>query len=492
MLQKSSLMNKFTQIVSNRVIIYLVTRYMTYVIQFISSIIIAVKLGAYYLGIWSFILLLLNYFQLFNLGISNSANILLVQYKSDQRKQKEIIASSITLIGCLSFFIVGITLYYYFCGISLLNKYALGKIFYVICIIAIVAHFNNLFTIIYRVKNRLFEVSIFQSIIPLLSFLFVYFAKEDKLLYLLLLAYILGNIISLLIYLYSGEISFSISFYYKVCMRILKKGIFLFLYNLSFYLILVSLRTVISIYYSIEQFGLFSFSFTLAQTIILFLDTFSFIVFPKLIDRLNSKDTFTILDTFKMLANNYATFAHLLVYSIIVLFQIFSSITNKYENIFSIFSLLSLTTMLTTNSIGYLTYLQAKNKEKTIGIIAFGSLLLNVVFMWLMVRIFNATYTQLVFATMISYLVFNYSCFRVSYNELKIQLSFSSSIQLFFPLKLSIPYISSLVIYFCNMYYLSFIPLLLFVLLNWSEVKGIVITLRKIIITPKIINLDNN
>src|SRR5690554_3896994 len=91
-------MNKLKRIVSNKIIGYLFTRYLTYFIQFISAIIIAVKLGPYLLGIWGFILLLLNYFRIIDFGISNATNILIVQNKEDNKKIQAISWNAIYLV----------------------------------------------------------------------------------------------------------------------------------------------------------------------------------------------------------------------------------------------------------------------------------------------------------------------------------------------------------------------------------------------------------
>ena len=50
----------FIAVFKNKIFWYLTSRYMVLGIQFLASIFLAVKLGAYYFGIWSFILLLVN------------------------------------------------------------------------------------------------------------------------------------------------------------------------------------------------------------------------------------------------------------------------------------------------------------------------------------------------------------------------------------------------------------------------------------------------
>ena len=68
---------------SNKILWYMATRYLTFALQFVSSLYIAAKLGAYYWGIWSFILLWINIGNMLNWGIGNSINILLVHHKTD-------------------------------------------------------------------------------------------------------------------------------------------------------------------------------------------------------------------------------------------------------------------------------------------------------------------------------------------------------------------------------------------------------------------------
>ena len=73
-------------IFTNKIIIYLLSRYGTYGLQFLVSLSIAAKLGPYYLGIYGFINLIVSYFGQINFGIPHSLNVLLVHHKSDNKK----------------------------------------------------------------------------------------------------------------------------------------------------------------------------------------------------------------------------------------------------------------------------------------------------------------------------------------------------------------------------------------------------------------------
>ena len=133
----------FKKIITNKVIIYLVSRYAIYFIQFISSIIIAINFGPYYFGIWGFISMLINYISYINLGIPYSVNILLVQNKADEDLQKNIVANSIVLTLVLTFLILLFDLYYYYFGISAFDKYEIFNYLNLICLIGIIFHFDS-------------------------------------------------------------------------------------------------------------------------------------------------------------------------------------------------------------------------------------------------------------------------------------------------------------------------------------------------------------
>lgn len=75
------------KILSNKIVVYMLTRYVVYFVSFLSSLLIAGKLGPYYFGIWGFVLLLINYFHIIDFGIGNSMTVLLVQNKENPQRQ---------------------------------------------------------------------------------------------------------------------------------------------------------------------------------------------------------------------------------------------------------------------------------------------------------------------------------------------------------------------------------------------------------------------
>ena len=161
---------------------------------------------------------------------------------------------------------------------------------------------------------------------------------------------------------------------------ILKKGLYLFLYNSCFYFIIISIRTIISRNYTVEEFGLFTFSYTLSNALMLILDALMFIVFPKVIGKLSSDNSEEVYNTIDTLRMTYITAAHLLIYCAIPCFPLVIYFMPQYSGALMSLNLISLTILIHTNSCGYLELLISRNKEKLAAALSSIALVLNVMF----------------------------------------------------------------------------------------------------------------
>ena len=224
----------------NKVIWYMVTRYVTYAVQFIVSILVAAKLGPFQLGIWGFLLLLINYFNIFNFGIPNSTTVLMVKNKNDQEKAGQVEVSSMVLMGIIGLVILAIGVYYAIFGIPLFDKYQIGNLFFFVCAIAIMQHFVSLFSLIARVRGSIAEVAFAQTVIPVLTLIAVLCFRDRILLLFLVLSYVIGNALAILLFIKKKLVHFNGKPSRQACENIINKGKFLFIYNVCFYLIFLS------------------------------------------------------------------------------------------------------------------------------------------------------------------------------------------------------------------------------------------------------------
>lgn len=483
------MMGKIKQIFKNKVVLYLGTRYLTYFFQFLSSIIIAVKLGPYYFGIWGFLLLLINYFRITNFGISNAANVLIVQNKENEQKVKDLVVGALISVGILSLMIVLFAVYYFLFGIPFFQKYEVGMLFYAICFIAILTHFNILLMNIYRIKNRLFEVAFQQSAVPILVLITCLFLRDKELVYALLGAHVVGNILALLLFIFKKKIPWKGTFSVSILKAIINKGFFLFLYNICFYLIIVSVKTIISIYYTVEEFGFFTFSYSLANVVLLFLQALTFIVSPKIIDKLKSQDAESVQTLIKNIRVSYVSMAFGLGFLSLIVFPVFLELVPKYKEALTVIQLAVLTVVLYTNSFGYGTYLMAQNKEKTIAKISSFALLINVIIALSLIHIFQVTYEYVILATTFTYVLYTYLCVHFGKRQMGLKDGFLKNFTDCFQLSLLVPYIIAIAVVLSGIKLLLPLPLIVYIFLNKKAIKEIILKVKTIINKPNVIDL---
>lgn len=476
-----------TSIIRNKVVFYLASRYITYAVQFITSLIIAAELGPYYMGIWGFILLILQYFQQLHFGIANSFNVLYVHHRDNEQECNNYIGNSLVLVSYLALLVVGFYLFYAIVGIDNFEKYHAGKYVIWICLIAILQYYVHFFINLFRVKNLLNRVAFCQSIIVLLNFICVFFFKGEPLIRWLVGSYVLGNLLCILMAFTSrmvpGIEKFKISgTYQKVLFR---KGLYLFLYNSCFDFIIISIRTIISDNYSVDEFGLFTFSFTIAHAILLLLGTISFVIFPKVIGKLSSEDKVEVYSTIELLRIIYITSAHLLIYLALIGFPFLLFFFPQYANTLITLNLIALTILMNTNSYGYTELLISKNQERLSAFISAMALAINYILALVLVNVVQCSYEYVIIATMVTYILFTITISTISRHQLGLPMSLAE----WFPIRLGIPYMAALLLTFLHASNWMFIPLLLFFLMNWRQLLEIKNTSLLLLKEPDKVNL---
>lgn len=477
-------------ILKNKVVFYLSTRYLTYALQFVTSLVIAAKLGPFYFGVWGFILLLLQYFQQCHFGIYNSFNVLYVQHREDETRCKSYIVNSLMLESYLALLVIVVFCFYLISGGDFLGKYNADKYFVWVCVIAILQYFQGLVVNIFRVKNLLNYVSICQSVIVVLNFLCIFFFQGESLIKMLLTGYVVGNVFAVFLAWISGVLNIKgsiLSLTYQI--EILKKGLYLFLYNTCFYFIIISIRTIISSNYAVEEFGQFTFSFSLAHAVMLLLESLTFIVFPKVIGKLSSSNNEEVQLTIREYRTIYQTSAHGLIYLAMCFFPFLISFFPKYDAALTSMNLVSLTVLMDTSRSGYAELLVARSKERQLAIVTIISLVLNCILSLIEVKIFHVRFSYVILASLITYYFLAVTLTVKGRKEIGENLKFSAVLLDVFPIRLLIPYLCALLLAAFEVKICIFLPLLLFFILNYKENMSLFLLVKRILVKPEIVNL---
>ncbi len=487
-------MGKFTTTIKaalkNKVILFLFTRYATYLIHFINSLFIAVYLGPYYLGIWGFISLITQYMNHLSFGISDATTAIISVHRDDEVYAKKVIGTSITMLIGLSVIAFLLFTANEIFNIDLGSKYNFSTYAPIVVLIGVLGYFNTLLSSIFRVYGRLFEIAFQQTVFPLLILFAIIFFKKSNLLWALVGANFSAFLLAFVLYLIKSPVKIKPIFSFRLFKRIQLKGWHLFVYNTSFFFIIISTRSFVSGFYSVKDFGYFTFAFSLANVMLLLLHAFSYLIFPKLLNRFASSSNSQNSEMLEKLRDAYVTTSHLLIHVAILFFPLFLLLFPQYEIASEAFKLIALSIVLYTNSFGYSGLLIAKGYEKKLGILSFSALIINVIIAFLLIKLLNVPFTHVIIATMVSYFIYVFMLGLLGRKMLKLNISVAAVIKDIYPIRLLVPYIFSLglVLFSAPNYFFS-LSLILFLTLNFKVLLKLKDIVNAIILNPNFINI---
>ena len=118
---------------NNKIFLFFLNRYFVFFIQFANFSFISIKLGVYYFGVWSFILLFLQYSTYSTLGIEYSLNILLSTKKRSDSFNSTIYSNGVLVLFSISILTLLLCFGVMFFDISLFSKYSFKHYFCYLC-----------------------------------------------------------------------------------------------------------------------------------------------------------------------------------------------------------------------------------------------------------------------------------------------------------------------------------------------------------------------
>lgn len=466
----------------NSTSVYLFSRYFIYGIQFLNSLLIALYLGPFYLGVWGFFNLITQYTEQINLGIANASNVFLSIGKSNKKYNSFLIGNSFVLITLFTFFVVLVLLCSFFI-FDIGKEYNMRVFFFPIIIITITTYLNSILLNIMRVYDRLNLIVFSQALYPILTFVVLLFVRTELLLKSLVYVYLFSNSLLTFFFYYYKPIEIKLNFNIDISYKILNKAIPLFFYNCFFYLIMISTRTAISLNYSISEFGIFTFTFSLSNIVLLLFESITFLIWPKLINRFNNSDKLISFEILKKVRSVYLVSSHFLMYLALIFYPIFVMFFEKYQSSFRIFGFNLLTVLILNSSFGFQPFIIAQSKQKKLSYLSLICFFVNIIASIFIIYVFNLSFEYVILATLISYFVFSiiagYYCYYLIGIQNKLRIW-----GLIFPIRIFLPFSLAFSALFFNITgtYVILMIFALFLLLNYRNfliVKNIVFSVLK-------------
>src|SRR5690606_16759833 len=151
----------------------------------------------------------------------------------------------------------------------------------------------------------------------------IFIFNNHNLLWALVICNLISFLSALILFIVKSPIRLHFVFDLRLFKTIQNKGWYLFLYNTSFYLIIISTRTFISGNYTVKEFGYFTFAYSLSNAILLLLPSFSFLIFPKLINRMAYANNDKNAELLNQVRGLYVATSHLLIHIAILFYPLF-------------------------------------------------------------------------------------------------------------------------------------------------------------------------
>lgn len=353
---------------TNKILLFTANRYFCYFLQFIRGMLVAKFLGPYCFGIWGFISLALSYLSYTSMGIQFAINVELSTKDKNKRNEIAVIIGNCLILTCcvcaMLIFMVAIVK---ICGAEIFPSYSFSQYAIIATLIASLNHVTQVFANIYRAYGYLSRIAFNELILSVSTFLCVFIFSGVDLIEGLMFAMIGSGLISIMIYMIKSPIPMRLCIDIKVAKQLLSKGLSLLIYNVSFYLIMVTGRTIISIFYSVEEMGYFSLANSITAATLLGLGSITWVLFPKFLWKLRTDiPAWKARAAINKITRVYSPIVYLVVLGAIMLSPLLYLYLTKYEPLAPALNYLLLSQAVLSSCIGYNSIAISRNRQNAV------------------------------------------------------------------------------------------------------------------------------
>lgn len=364
---------KFLQrILQNHIILFTGSRYLGYGLQLIRGIWVAQILGPYFFGVWGFLMLVQQYLSYTSLGMQYAVNVeLATAAEKDITHKERIIHTAFTATVGLTFVLILSGLVIQIFALPLFAKYSFNQYAFAISLIAGLLHIRQVLTNVYRIYGQLGRIAVtelFEATVILLAALWF---RGEQLIFAQLGAMVLSGLFGVVVFLYNPPFQLAFSFDRNYTQQMIKMGIPLLIYNLSFQLITMSARTLISIFYSVETMGYYSLANTITTATLLGLNAITWVIFPNVLA--NVRDGLpleTVKVTVQKVNTLYSTAVFLLVFGFIITLPLLFLVLPQYKDAGAVLETLLLSQAVLAVSFGYNCVAIARKQQLQVAVIS--------------------------------------------------------------------------------------------------------------------------
>ncbi len=477
-----------SKLLRNDIFIFVFSKYLSFGLQFLISIVIASRLGLFYFGLYSFFKLVITYLGYSNLGINYSFN---VEISSDTNKDI-IRAHNYFRQSLIITFIIFLIFLALSTGVSFtkLDYFVKFDFYSYIFLLPFFGLCRNL-NILYLNSNRLFglyrRINISYFIPVLLESLLVVFFKGKILFDLIVYSALISEIVVLFFNFYKNPINFTRPIKFNFPYRdIVKRGIHLLLYNMSFYFILLSIRTLASNVLTVNDFAIFNFAYFVSIAISMLTGSLKFLFYPNLINQISKLKNSSLYEYVISIRDVYIFGLVLVVFLTLIVFKSVLIFIPEFVGSFQLVIYFLVAQIIYDSAYGVTTALVQRKFESYLTLVGFFVIIFCYIVFKLTVNFIADIEFRLIFSLLTGYIVYFLSSSFLFY-KLIVKFNFFTS-SLFMLIVFPIVLLLIIAFFSLNNYFLVF-GFIAYLGANFTFFFKIRALLLRMINNPNLLNL---
>jgi O-antigen/teichoic acid export membrane protein len=458
--------------IAKPVVFFTASRYLSYALLFLRGMLIAKILGPYFFGIWGFITLYQQYLSFTTLGIQYSANTeLSLLNPTDTKRRDALINSAVTLTVFIFLILMICALALQFYQLEIFKTEGSHKYIVLTFLIGALQNFRELFANIFRVFNEYWRIALGELLIAIVTLTTVFFYKDDNLILFLLISWAASLAVSLIFFMVKVPFQLRFTLDRREVKHLFAVGIPLLLYSVSYYLMTLSSRTIISIYYDLEIIGYYTFANTITNATLLGLNAASWVFYPVILSKLKEgTEESELCKTIHRVTNLYGVAVVFLVYISIIMSPLLYVFLEKYKPASQVLNILLLSQAVLSFGFVFNTLAIARKKHNQLAIISLSSTFLSAVLCLLFASL-KMDFIWLALSTLVSFILYTTIICLYGFKILK---NNKFSLLQVFPISLQISMALFIVGNFSNYsLIIYFFGISIFIWSNWKNLKEI-------------------
>lgn len=365
-------MAQVRQVRKKSIALFTMNRYVVYGVQLLRGIIVAKILGPRLLGIWGFLTLLYQYLSYTNFGLHYAVTVhLSTEASTSSNEPKHIIGTALAVSGLDAILIVAVGIIMRSSEIRIFEKYTFDRYVIALAVLAGITHLQQVLTNVYRVYAHLTRIAIVE-LSTAFSLLLVSFAfRGEHLVSALLMTMVVTGAAGVILLITYAPIELSLSLDWYWVRRLLSLGVPLLIYNMSFNLITMAGRTVLSLFYPVEAMGYYSLANTITVATLLGFKAVSWTILPGILAKTHKNvPSQVVARVVHKITSMYSTSVFLAVFGLILALPLLFTLLPQYKPAGNILSVLLLSQAVLSVCFGFNVVAIAQSQETKVAAIS--------------------------------------------------------------------------------------------------------------------------